>query len=362
MKTFSYFSFLCVCIFLGVQCTPEKESGNAGILTAHLADVKEKRTIPLSSLVENFKIVHIENSDSALFKRWVIQVTDHYIGIRQHSGPFKLFDHSGKFLCNVGTVGNGPGEYGTLYDEQIDEANKKIYLSGFANVRNLLEYDLNGRFIRAIPLTHVMQKPKFRVIPDGDFGTVHMPFAGDKAVAVHYASDGTIRHELPAEDYMRVIDYEGEIFSYRNTPAFDLMNTSIDTLFHYNIEKDTLEPVFTMKFPDPKNKPIHIYMELPGYYLTLVFDSGLVATDKADGTSSFIKVVNDYFGNTDVPPLCFNNGWMAYNVEPANLIETIENRLAKSDCSEKDKEQLNAVLETLDENDNDLILIAKLKQ
>lgn len=362
MKTCKYFAFLCVCILLGSQCTPKKEEQSAQMQTARFSDVKQTRTIPLSSLADNFKIVRIENSDSAIFKRWVIQVTDNYIGVRQHGGPFKLFDHSGKFLCDVGGVGNGPGEYGPIYDEQIDEANKKIYLMGFAYVKNLLEYDLNGRFIRAIPLTYDLKKPKFRAAADGSFGVVQMPFKDDKALAVRYAADGSIQQEVPAQDYMRVADFNGEIFSYRNTPAFDFMNTSIDTLFHYNVEKNIAEPVFTMNFPDPQDKPIHIYMELPGYYLTMVFGSGLVATDKSDGTSSYIKIVNDYFGNIEVPAFCFNNGWMVYNVEPMNLIETIEKRLAESDCSEKDKEQLNAVLSTLDENDNDLIFIAKLKQ
>lgn len=364
MKIMKFFSVFCFCLFActGMQCTSKGPSTDDSVLTVRLDDVKEKRTIPLSSLVENCKLVRFENSDSAYFKRWVAHVSDHYIGIRQSGKPFKLFDHDGKFLGNVGAIGQGPGEYGSLYDEQIDEANGKIYLMGFSYVKNLLEYDLNGRFIRAIPLTYELKKPKFRVLPDQTFSVVHMPFGNDKAMGIQYASDGQILREMPVRDDVRVGNYNGELFSYGNTPAFDFMHTSVDTLYHYDMEKSEMTPVFTMQFPNPDDKPIHIYAEMPGYYLTLIFDKGLIATDKKDGSSFYMQVVNDYCGNMKLPPLCFNKGWLTYSVDPMNFRDLIEERLSESDCSEKDKEQLNALVNTLHENDNDLMFIGKLKQ
>lgn len=64
--------------------------------------------VPLSDWVEDFKIVRFENSDTALFKFWWPAITDNYIGIRQSGGAFKLFNHEGKFLCDVGSVGQDP--------------------------------------------------------------------------------------------------------------------------------------------------------------------------------------------------------------------------------------------------------------
>ena len=67
--------------------------------------------IPLSELVEDCRIVRFETSDEALFKAWWIEVSDNYICVRQQSNVVKLYDKDGKFLCNIGAMGNGPGEY-----------------------------------------------------------------------------------------------------------------------------------------------------------------------------------------------------------------------------------------------------------
>lgn len=48
--------------------------------------------------------------------------------------------------------------------------------------------------------------------------------------------------------------------------------------------------------------------------------------------------------------------------EPMVLMERIEQRLAKADCTEKDKEQLNRLLEQLDEDDNNVMFMGKLKK
>ena len=85
--------------------------------------------IPLSELVEDCRIVRFETSDEALFKAWWIEVSDNYICVRQQSNVVKLYDKDGKFLCNIGAMGNGPGEYPvTIYDGSIDERGGHIFL------------------------------------------------------------------------------------------------------------------------------------------------------------------------------------------------------------------------------------------
>lgn len=48
--------------------------------------------------------------------------------------------------------------------------------------------------------------------------------------------------------------------------------------------------------------------------------------------------------------------------EPAVLMENIEKRMAASDCTDKGKELLKGLLESLDENDNNVMFIGKLKK
>ena len=74
--------------------------------------VFELRRMNLSEWISDFKMICFENSDTAFFKAWKVYITEHYIGILQDAmSPFKLFDHNGRFVCNIGRIGEGPGEY-----------------------------------------------------------------------------------------------------------------------------------------------------------------------------------------------------------------------------------------------------------
>jgi hypothetical protein len=322
--------------------------------------VKNTETIPLGGLVENCSLIQFEDIDEALFKPWFTTVTDKYIGVRQQDGsPFKLFDRSGKFLCDVGSVGQGPGEYAiALYDEIIDDKNGLIYLAPMVGDK-ILVYNTAGKFVKNIVAPQRLNKPKLH-LSNGILTVVHMPFGKDEAMAIQFDANDKVINLLKPPAHLVVGSFDGEIFNTRNTPAFEFAHTGSDTLYHYNVENNTLQPVFTMTDESSSYKQ---YFELENCYLTNVFGKGLVATDKKAQTSSFIKIVNDSFGNMAMPAsvMNFRNGWYVYNLEPAQLQEAIEKRLSESSCTEKDKETLNKVLSTLDENANNMLFIGKLK-
>jgi hypothetical protein len=337
----------------------------SGFVSDTLEDVKEVKVIPLSSLVEDCRLIHLDNTtDEALFKAWFITVTDRYIGVRQHgSGTFKLFDHSGKFLCNVGSVGQGPGEYAiSLYDEIIDDENELIYLSSIVG-NKILVYNTSGKYIKNIPLPHDMGKAKLH-LSDSVISVVYMPFENDRFVAYQITKGGKILQSVPAPPHFVVYNYDGELFSTRNTSTFDFRTTNSDTLYCYDIKNNKISPKFTLSVKSSE-KPFRSYIELKNKYLTCVFgkEYKVISTDKDTKNSSYIKVVNDYYGNLEMPIsiVTIKNGWFVYNLEPIQLMEQIEKRLAESDCSKQDKQQLKTVLATLDENDNNILFVGKLK-
>jgi hypothetical protein len=110
-------------------------------------------------------------------------------------------------------------------------------------------------------------------------------------------------------------------------------------------------------------KPFRQYMELPNLYVTNIFGKGLVNTDKKTNHSTYLKIVNDYYGNIETPGYVvnFRNGWYVYNLEPGQLKTKIEKHLNESSCSEQDKQKLNKLLSTLDEDANNVLFIGKLK-
>ena len=322
-------------------------------------------TIPLSSLVEDCVLVQLETITEAYFKPWFTTVTDKYIGVRQQGGnPYKLFDRSGKFLCNIGSIGRGPGEYSiALYDDVIDEKNGLIYLASM-NGDKIFVYNMSGKFMKNIVAPHQLKKPKM-FLKDNILTVVHMAFRGDKAIAIQFdVNTGQILKELAPPAHLLVQNFDGEIFNTRNTTAiFDFYHTSSDTLYHFDVKNNKIQPLYTMTYTSSE-KPWKQYFQLnKDLFFTNVSGKGLVATDLKNKASSYIKVVNDYYGNLPAPTyiMQLRNGYWVYNIQPEELMEVIEKRLTESSCTEKDKQVLRKMNSTLKEGENNLVFIGKLK-
>ena len=145
--------------------------------------MKDTLTIPLSEWVEDFQIVRFEDNDTAIFKMWWPLITDNYIGIRQRNkGAFKLFDRQGKFLCDVGRVGGGPGEYEkSIYSEAIDEENGWVYLASTGWKKYLFKYDLQGKYLGEVEVGEYLNKPRIQMLADGNLALAHMYFHDNKS-------------------------------------------------------------------------------------------------------------------------------------------------------------------------------------
>lgn len=347
-----------------------KEQDNVQLTVCDFSKVKDTLTVPLSELLDDCKLVRFENSDTALFKFVMPVISDNYIGIRQR-GAFKLFDHNGKFICDAGAVGQGPGEYQNLYDEAIDEKNGFIYLAPFFGSTKILKYDLKGKFIEGLDFGEKLNKPKIGLNEDGTISVVHLCFKGENTFfAAHVNKDGTVqKYSVPDEQKVDVVDKEGnrvgfngEIWAYQNVPDFTFATTSVDTVFNYNEKKNKLEPRFVLDLTSlGENKPYSISREMPNHFMTYVWSKGTILVNKKTQTATYVNFVNDYFGNMKAPSN-FIKGWFFHMFEPSVLEERIDARLAESNCSDKDRELLEKLKSTLNENDNNVMFIGKLKQ
>ena len=102
--------------------------------------------------------------------------------------------------------------------------------------------------------------------------TAHYPsytchFRKGEPLAFQVDMEGNILKQIPATAKRTVSDFNGEVFSYKNGNGFDFFHTSIDTLFVYDPVGNRLLPEFTMTFPNPEEKPIHLYYRLPNHFM-----------------------------------------------------------------------------------------------
>ena len=342
--------------------------------------------IPLSLLAENLEIIRFDNRDEALMGEQMVIVSDNYLLVWNQEHPVRLFDRKGNFLANIGANGQGPDEYQALYDAQIDEANNRIYMLPWT-VGQLLVYDLQGNVLPSIPLCLNIPKGKLWINAKAVFA---LPFPNIPAVAWTQDFKGERKDYIEAGS-LTAYDYNAEVYAgYNIDNVFDCLlichlPPRKDTLYHYDYLHNRLIPHFTMTFTSNDPIPNHAFFELPHHFLGTTAESiQLSATmfgttntkqfiiDKATGKGAYMHLVNDFLGNEELPLSSFDgnfppypnfrNGYYILNQDPGNLRDRLEKSMATGSLLPEQKEKATRLLNSIGENDNNILFLAKLKQ
>jgi len=341
------YSYLFVLMFLllwGCESSGTKQSNtlddcpqvarlenDGSLLVGNLSLFKQDvKTIPLSELLEDFRIIKLDDRPEALVKSGMTFITDNYIGFGARydlKEPYKLFDRQGNYISSIGSIGQGAGEYTNIYADYIDEKNGRVYILPW-NTTSVLVYDMQGNFLDPIRLPY--RVPKGIMYVDGDKERLFigaLPFANYGVDAVFWEQDfqGNVIHEIePGHMLIDPADFSNEISSFKNTVEKDLYifywAPRQDSLYHYDDTGKKLKPVFTIDFKD--DLVMHDYGELPGHFLANVttdFKSGVqgdhfateagkpayeLIIDKKTLKGTYYELVNDYLGNIPIVYRC----------------------------------------------------------
>lgn len=352
----------------GSYATIQDANGNQ-VISCNISEISDSIDFPLSDLIDACEMVQLETNESSLFERvWHIGVSDHYIAIHSYGQlPVKLFDRQGKFIRDIGAIGHGPGEYSTLYGIQIDEPGDRIYLTPFAMVNKILVYDLNGNYIKDIPLLY--SSPKCKTYVRDDIVTIlSMPFDSIVPVAYQQSTEGKLIQKLPLmSDLILRPDFSSEISSSHNSDGYDIHilgwgSENCDTLYHYDPVLNRLIPKYVNSFTGERQGS-WVY-ELRRHYWSWLFgdyNGKKAIVDKETLKADFFRLVNDFYGNIEIKEFFMsNNGMFVGSVAAINLIDEI-NHLLGQDINNDDKDKLTQILESLDENDNAILFIGEMK-
>lgn len=341
-----------------------KINGNE-VIICPVDKVSDTIQLPLSTLIESCEIIKLQTSPEALFERaWHTEISDKYICIKSYGQiPAKLFDKSGKYLRDIGTLGRGPGEYSTLSGLQFNQKGDMLFLLPFGTANKILVYDAQGNHLEDIPLAFTQRKFKAFFSPDSIITVLSMPFQNDSAICFQQDYNGKVIQKVSPPLYLINESFDGEVFTNYLRPEYDLFNTATDTLYHYNIEKNTLEPKFTKDFGDKKY--ISVSREIPGYYYFSFYNretpSRKILVNKKTLDANYFKLKNDFFGNIEASPV-FSNGFFINIIPAITLKKQIEKALSYNNLSDKEKQKLVDFDKNLNPDDNDIIFFGKLKE
>ena len=357
------------------------------ITVCNLDLLKDTIDLPLSYWVEDFEPVKLDLRDEALVGRGQVYVSDNYLLVIETSNmPCKLFRRDGTYVGNVGGVGQGPGEYEHVSDIQIDEQAGCIYLLPW-RAKAISVYDMKGKYVKNIPLnkkyeTLMVPKGKFKVdVAKNRIAVVTLPFHFLPVVAWVQDLEGNFIHEVPMNHLKISPSVSNEILSYKalgedlDLSIYTLREARIDTLYHLGMEDGKLHPKFTIDFGG-REITRHNYLEFPEHYagsLAVIEQVSEVSymvnttctylVEKASGKGAFFRTTNDYLDNEAINIISKNccNGYYTLNIEPSALMEKLEKGL-KENPDEERRKKMEALLASIDEDDNNYIFIGKLKK
>ena len=377
-------------IVLAASCGSGNGDGN--LISVNFNRVDKGPVTNISELAAEPEFIALDSRVEAFATGYNYAFSDHYICIgASMRGPAKLYDRAtGKFLCDVGTIGRGPGEYLNTYGApRIDEEDGTIWLLPW-QTKTLLGFDIaTGKFKKEVPLKYGVPKGQFSV--DSKAGTVTvaaLPFR-DIVPMIAWQQDmqGNVLWEIPSGHLTLTPDFSNEIESNGNVEgAFDLSlitwSGGSDSL--YVINEGRLDPVYTIDFNTKEvesedynlnvneDAPIHSYIMLPDRFITSVsypvqtewgFSTGkpeYVITDRRTGESVRTTFFNDYLAR-ETDYASFTGGYWYTVTDPETFAEDAEKALKEGNLSDEKKARIQEILKDLTPESNNIVILAPLK-
>ena len=381
---------IAAAIILAASCSSGNGDGN--LISVNFNRVDKAPATNISELVGEPEFIALDSRVEAFATGYTYAFSDHYICIgASMRGPAKLYDRAtGKFLCDVGTIGRGPGEYLNTYGApRIDEEDGTIWLLPW-QTKTLLGFDIaTGKFKKEVPLKYGVPKGQFSV--DSKAGTVTvaaLPFR-DLVPMIAWQQDmqGNLIWEIPSGHLSITPDFSNEIESNGNVEgAFDLSlitwGGGRDSL--YVINEGSLSPVYTIDFNTKEvesedynlnvneDAPIHSYIMLPDRFITSVsypvqtewgFTAGkpeYVITDRRTGESVRTTFFNDYLAR-ETDYASFTGGYWYTVTDPETFAEDAEKALKEGNLSDENKARIQEILKDLTPESNNIVILAPLK-
>ena len=347
------------------------------LVVCDISLVKDTLALPLSSLFSDFEIIDLEEDhEDALVMAGQVFLSDNYIGFFSSlSGGYKLFDKNGKYLRTLSSRGGGPHEYSSfIYDSYIDETNNRVYLLP-ANSKNILVFDIQGNFLESIPLAYFAAKARFWIDSKKQQLLIAvLPFPNTLAVIWMQDFQGNVIQEVPSGHHIIDIpDFSNEVEVSLN---MDVMDFSLfhwtpqnDTLYHYDETHNILRPVFTSKFRGDIKQ--HSYIELPSQYIVRLYSQNtsgdfqyqFVLVDKNTLRGCYVKFELDMMGEIPGPKwVDFRRGYYIANMYAYELKEQLETALISKTLTPEIREKILNLNDSLGEDDNNVVILGKLKQ
>jgi hypothetical protein len=357
----------------------------------------------LSDLVDSVELIQIETTPDALLGSGNMFISDKYIIYLNQNGLLR-FSTDGKFQRKIANIGRGPNEITNFTQYYIDDEKGLMFLDDHHLNRSFLRYDLIAdKFLEPVAKSVNTLWTSFHLLNDSVIaGTAYMdPIEAGFLCAIFYQNmEGDFLYGIPNNrkygneqgegeriPYCRFNDLNGELFA-----RFD----NNDTIFR--VIEDNFVPYLVMAFNGPKDKPpvgypnegdknmgvppivtksfvlftertienIEFFGEnirVANSYSNVIFDRFTCKASKIRSfNDDFIGKIQEASGDVIKFPRFLPNGKFIVEYFPNEIIEAVANGLNYEDFPESVNNQLIEISKNLQETDNPVLLIGRVKE
>jgi hypothetical protein len=376
MKYFLVVSIIFLCSF----SNPQKKTENK-LFTIQLGEnMSNKKEIGLKEIAKNIEYVKLEfKPEFAIGSIRKFIATEKYFFVA--SDEVYQFLRTGEFVRKIGKQGRGPAEYPVVVDLTIDESTQKIYVLP-APIKQILVFDFNGIFLNTIQL------------PDRYIESIDAINKGGIALQSGMNINTTLSTEIINEQGKSILQFNSRIFNKidpanegktanvvyqynndffvkecKNDTVYKITNTGLIPHFIYNLGKYK-PPLVCSESEWSKYDIIYRIFETDSHIFTFFIHnkSGCVArynkvtkevnvSIPSDDSESGIKNDFDYGAN-----LFLTLHEMGYKSNQKEwILPLYSNSLSKFKGNTKITGNFKTIINQLDENDNPVIMVIKLK-
>lgn len=391
MKSVKFF-LAAAAVLLAASCG-RGGLGEGGLVTFDYSQMTEGQdTLVFSDLAEEPEFIALDSDTLDAFAAAKVLITEKYLVKDAQAilskAPVRVFDrHTGRFICNVGHLGRGPGEYLNSSQTFVDEDGGRVWIMDAAD--RIKTYDLtSGKYLGDVPLAY---KPmdefgagSASFMVDGRAGTLTVmtvPYEEDSCPAIAWCQDlsGKILWEIPEVGRQRTRTPSNTLVgtSFNIEGALDVSFESSgnwpDTL--YVLKGDVLRPVFTVNTRSLKSGSSLKSTLLPGKVLSTLTEMqeympriiigvpvANVLTDLKSGESVSYptEILNDFLGGYQ-GGYSIQCGYLVQSIPAEEFLVAAPQALEQGTLTGSAAKRVRAILSDLQPTDNDVLMLARLK-
>lgn len=143
------YKLLVLLVAILSSCITEKKVDFPEKGLPYMVDLEQcmatEQAMKISDIADTVEYIELKTpNDLFIVAVWNIIPIDDFWIIHSRDGVYK-FTNKGEYVATIGRRGQGPGEYSTLYNIDVDFAKKEIVIN---TTGQLLFYDLAGNYLR----------------------------------------------------------------------------------------------------------------------------------------------------------------------------------------------------------------------